>query len=78
MKYSLDVIMTDAEGALERLLGRLRQRGFAMCTMSAGSSQLHNSVRARITIEGTRPVEPLVKRSGVGLRSVPMALVSDQ
>jgi acetolactate synthase regulatory subunit len=62
MKYSLDVIMTDAEGALERLLGRLRQRGFAMCTMSAGSSQLHNSVRARITIEGTRPIEPLVKQ----------------
>jgi acetolactate synthase regulatory subunit len=62
MKYSLDVIMTDAEGALERLLGRLRQRGFAMSTMSASCSQDHNSVRARITIEGARPIEPLVKQ----------------
>ena len=62
MKYSLDVIMTDAEGALERLLGRLRQRGFAMSTMSAGRSPDHASLRARITIEGTRPIEPLVKQ----------------
>lgn len=62
MKYSLDVIMTDAEGALERLLGRLRQRGFSMCTMSAAQMHEHASVRARITIEGTRPVEPLVKQ----------------
>lgn len=64
MKYSLDVIMNDAEGALERLLGRLRQRGFAMCTMSAGRSHDHASVHARITIEGVRPVEPLVKQLG--------------
>ena len=62
MKYNLDVIMTDAEGGLERLLGRLRQRGFAMCTMSAGRSHDHSLMRARITVEGTRPVEPLVKQ----------------
>lgn len=64
MKYSLDVIMTDAEGALERLLGRLRQRGFSMNTMSAGRSHDHVSIHARITIEGSRPVEPLVKQLG--------------
>jgi acetolactate synthase regulatory subunit len=62
MKYNLDVIMTDAEGALERLLGRLRQRGFSMCSMNAGSVSDHASVRARITIEGTRPIEPLVNQ----------------
>jgi acetolactate synthase regulatory subunit len=33
-----------------------------MCTMSAAQMQEHESVRARITIEGTRPVEPLVKQ----------------
>lgn len=62
MKYNLDVIMTDAEGALERLLGRLRQRGFSMCSMNAGCLSDQASVRARITIEGTRPIEPLVNQ----------------
>lgn len=62
MKYHLDVIMTDAEGALERLLGRLRQRGFALCTLSAGRSSDHASIRARITVEGSRPVEPMVNQ----------------
>lgn len=62
MKYSLEVIMSDAEGGLERLLGRLRQRGFGMCTMSAGRSPDHGTIRARITIEGTRPIEPLIQQ----------------
>jgi acetolactate synthase regulatory subunit len=62
MKYSLDVIMSDAEGALERVLGRLRQRGFVMCSMSAGRAHDHSSIHARITIESARPIEPMVKQ----------------
>ena len=61
-QYDLDVIMSDAEGALERFLGRLRLRGFAMCKMQADKSQEHKAIRAQITIEGGRPIEPLVKQ----------------
>ena len=62
MKFSLDVIMTTAEGSLERVLGKLRQRSFTLCSMTAGRTTDHHSIRARIIVEGTRDIEPAIKQ----------------
>lgn len=62
MKFNLDIIMSDSEGALERVLGKLRQRGFHFCNLSANRVQEHSSVRARITVEGSRAIDPAVKQ----------------
>lgn len=62
MKFILDIIMSDCEGALERVLGKLRQRGFSFCNLSANRVLEHSSVRARITVEGTRAIDPVVKQ----------------
>jgi acetolactate synthase regulatory subunit len=62
MKFNLDIIMSDTEGALERVLARLRQRGFAFCSISANRAQEHSTVRARITVEGARSIDPAVKQ----------------
>jgi acetolactate synthase regulatory subunit len=62
MKFNLDIIMSDEEGALERVLGKLRQRGFGFSTLSASRTQDHSSIRARITVEGQRAIEPTVKQ----------------
>ena len=57
MKITLDIRMNNTEGALERILSRLRQRAFSVCNMSADRSTDHCFIDARITVESSRPVE---------------------
>lgn len=61
MRFVLDFTIANTEGALERVLGRLRQRSFTLCNMSAGRSTDHTSIKARIIVEGTRSIEQMVK-----------------
>lgn len=62
MRFTLDVRMANTEGALERLLGRLRQRNFVVCSMNAGCTPNFASMNARITVESSRPIELAVKQ----------------
>jgi acetolactate synthase II small subunit len=62
MKFNLDLIIANSEGALERVLGTLRQRSFSLIGLSAGRLADANSMSARITIEGDRPVESIIKQ----------------
>lgn len=62
MRFTLDVNMANSEGALERILGRLRQRNFVVCAMSAGCTPDFQRMDARITIESDRPVDLAVKQ----------------
>lgn len=61
MRFVLDFTIANTEGALERVLGRLRQRSFTLCNMQAGRSADHSSIKARIIVEGTRSIEQMVK-----------------
>lgn len=61
MKFSLDLIMENNEGALERVLGRLRQRSFAVHHITAGCSADGGTIKARIGVESERPIEPFIK-----------------
>lgn len=62
MKVHLDIIMSDAEGAMERVLGTLRQRGFRFINLTAAQSPEHSSMHARITVESTRAIDPVLKQ----------------
>ena len=62
MRFVLDFTIANTEGALERVLGRLRQRNFFLCNMSAGRSADRSSIKARIIVEGTRPIEQAIKQ----------------
>ena len=62
MKFSLDMIIANSEGALERVLGRLRQRNFALCEMAAGCTTDGKAMRARLMVESDRPIEPVIKQ----------------
>ena len=62
MKFTVSIRMSNTEGALERLLGRLRQRAFEISSMSAERTTCRAFLDARFTIEGTRDVEPVIKQ----------------
>jgi acetolactate synthase II small subunit len=62
MKFNLDLMITNNEGALERVLSTVRQRSFVLCNILAGRSHDQTSISARITIEGSRPVETIIKQ----------------
>ena len=62
MKFTLDVTMANTEGALERLLGRLRQRSFTVCALNAGTSQNFARMDVRITVESARAIELAIKQ----------------
>jgi acetolactate synthase II small subunit len=62
MKFNLDLMIANNEGALERVLSTVRQRSFVLCNILAGRSQDQTSISARITIEGSRPVETVIKQ----------------
>jgi len=62
MKFTVSIRLTNTEGALERLLGRLRQRAFEISSMSAERTADRAFLDARFTIEGTRDVEPVIKQ----------------
>jgi len=62
MKFNLDLMIANNEGALERVLSTVRQRSFVLCNIMAGRSHDEKSISARITVEGTRPVETIIKQ----------------
>jgi acetolactate synthase regulatory subunit len=62
MKVTLEIRMANAEGALERILGRLRQRCFSICSMSADRSSDHSFIDAQITVESSRPIDIAAKQ----------------
>jgi len=64
MKFNLEITINNSEGALERVLGRLRQRNFHLCSLAAGRSADHSLIDARIVVESTRPIELAVKQLG--------------
>jgi acetolactate synthase regulatory subunit len=54
--------MANTEGALERILGRLRQRSFAVCSLNAGTSANNARMDVRITVESTRAIDLAIKQ----------------
>jgi acetolactate synthase regulatory subunit len=63
MKFTLEIRMHNTEGALERLLGKLRQRSFSLCALVAGIND-PKFIDARITVEGLRAAEPVIRQIG--------------
>ncbi|MBX9670956.1 MAG: ACT domain-containing protein [Candidatus Obscuribacterales bacterium] len=62
MRFTLDVTMANTEGALERILGRLRQRSFNVCALNAGLSANMARMDVRVTLESARPIELAIKQ----------------
>jgi acetolactate synthase regulatory subunit len=62
MKWTVSIKLSNTEGALERVLGRLRQRAFDISSMSAERSADRSYIEARFTIEGIRAPEPVIKQ----------------
>jgi len=62
MHCTLDIRLTNAEGALERVLGRLRQRGFALCAMTVDRSPDYSTYIVQATIESSRPMDQAEKQ----------------
>jgi acetolactate synthase regulatory subunit len=62
MKFTVSIRLSNNEGALERVLGRLRARSFDVSSMSAERSADRIFVDARLTVEGLRAPEPLIKQ----------------
>lgn len=62
MRYTLDISLKNNEGALERILGRLRQRSFSLCSLKADSMESGKEMVARITVESFRPAEYAMKQ----------------
>jgi acetolactate synthase regulatory subunit len=64
VKFNLEIIMANSEGALERILGCLRQRGFTLCAVSATETLDRAGMSARLTLQSTRPAELAVRQIG--------------
>lgn len=62
MKFTVSMRLSNTEGAMERVLGRLRQRAFDVSSMSMEKTADRSSIDAFFTIEGTRDVEPVIKQ----------------
>ena len=62
MRVTLEIRMANAEGALERILGRLRQRCFSICSITADRSSDHQFIDAFISVESSRPIEIAAKQ----------------
>jgi acetolactate synthase regulatory subunit len=62
MKFSLEIIMSNTEGALERILGCLRQRGFSLCSISANQTLDQRAMSAMVTLESSRSMDLAVKQ----------------
>jgi|AGTN01.1.fsa_nt_gi Acetolactate synthase (isozyme II), small (regulatory) subunit len=80
MKFTLDISMNNTEGVLERILGRLRQRNFAVCALTAGTTTNWDLMNARITVESIRPPEFAVKQISklVDVRGVEVFAAEEQ
>jgi acetolactate synthase II small subunit len=57
MQSMLDIKLNNSEGALERILSRLRQRGYTVCSMNVKRSSDNSAYIVQVTIESTRPME---------------------
>lgn len=64
MKVTLDIRIANAEGALERILGRLRQRAFSVCNIHADRTADHAFLDVSVTVESARPIELAAKQIG--------------
>ena len=62
MIYTLCIHMQNNEGALERILGRLRQRSFSLCSMQAGIGNTERDMVAEITVRSDRSAEYAMKQ----------------
>lgn len=62
MRFNLEITTANSEGCLERILGCLRQRGFALCALIADRSSDLSAIEVRVTLEGTRPMDLAVKQ----------------
>lgn len=62
MKFTIDISMSNGIGVLERILGRLRQRCFEVCHLIANCSADGMTIDARITVESSRRIEPMIKQ----------------
>lgn len=62
MRFTLRVRMHNTEGVLERVLGRLRQRNYSVCSLAADSSNCNTFMNARITVESERSMEFALKQ----------------
>ncbi|HMO22238.1 MAG TPA: acetolactate synthase 2 small subunit [Candidatus Melainabacteria bacterium] len=62
MRYTFDISMKNSEGALERVLGRLRQRSFSLCSLKADSMESGKEMVARVTVESERSAEYAMKQ----------------
>lgn len=62
MRYTFDISMKNSEGVLERVLGRLRQRSFSLCSLKADSMESGKEMVARVTVESERSAEYAMKQ----------------
>jgi acetolactate synthase small subunit len=62
MKSVLEMRLTNSEGVLERVLGRLRQRGFDLCSMNVERSMDTAILMIRITVESSRSIENICRQ----------------
>lgn len=60
----LEIRITNTEGALERILGKLRSRSFAICSIMAERTENGAAIEARITVESVRPSDLAAKQIG--------------
>jgi acetolactate synthase regulatory subunit len=62
MQSTLDIRINNTEGAIERILCRLRQRGYSVCSMNVNRSPDNSTFVVQATIESTRPMEQAAKQ----------------
>jgi acetolactate synthase II small subunit len=62
MQCALDIKLENSEGAVERVLCRLRQRGYSLCTMNVDQSSDGSTYLVHLTIESLRPMDQAVKQ----------------
>ncbi len=62
MQYVLEIRVNNTEGIVERILGRLRQRGFSMCGMTVERSVDCSTLSVQVVTEGLRSIEHAAKQ----------------
>ena len=62
MKTALAMKLKNCEGALERILGRVRQRGFSIAGVDARQSRDGKTFDVRLELQGERNAENLIRQ----------------
>lgn len=62
MIYTFNINLKNTEGALERILGKLRQRSFSLCSMIAKPSLKERQMVASITVKSSRSADYAIKQ----------------